>query len=769
MKIIELNIIQFGKFKNVVFNFEDGFNIVKGDNESGKSTLLAFIKFALYGVGRKNPNILVGERERAISWDTGIAAGSLTLEDVDGKKYRIERSGREGARGTYVDRARIIDLESGAEVFEGEVPGEHFLGINAQAYDSMCNIRQLEAVAIGSEAVKGAIDNLLSSGDENISVQVALKMLDAERRRLMHTNGRGGVVVESETVLERLKSEYRNSLIHENESIKNTDELERVEIGLAKAQEEHKNAQKLCDLYDDVLRLQKFNELRELEEKNLAIENDVREFDKNAGFDGANASYERVAQMNGVAEAVTRSRASLQNAEKEFNDAQNDVESFDITNKEGMSALLDEFSSPRVAGAYYKSKAKKAKNMLIGSVVFAALGIGLLTFAIIVALAMSNPAGAMTVGFIALLSLAGASLFYKSFASAKADKKAFEDKLGGTLGVINASEIERVLEKFSRSKGEAVRNQTSLDNAKIRLSASQENYRAECERARAIISHLGLAYNEGNEAEILLSEAQKMKDYLAKRQELEQILRDGNALCKSLRLELERYNEADIRARITPEIEEKIMSVSFDRLKAERDAALHKTNQFGQYKAGIERNLASNVQRRNSNEIFPEIEAEQSRLDSLKLRLEAVRLAMETVNAASLSLKSDITPRIRERAQNNLSSVTNGKYSELFVDQNMKLSVFVDGATRPVEALSKGSLDAAYFSLRLALVQTLLADKKPPIYMDECLSQLDDGRAENVLRTVAEHSRDAQCILFTCQNRDVNLAERIVDVNVIEI
>ena len=95
MKIIELNIIQFGKFKDKVIRLSEGLNIVRGDNESGKSTLLAFIKFALYGVGRKNPNVAVGERERAISWNTGLAAGSLIVEDVDGKRYRIERIGRE--------------------------------------------------------------------------------------------------------------------------------------------------------------------------------------------------------------------------------------------------------------------------------------------------------------------------------------------------------------------------------------------------------------------------------------------------------------------------------------------------------------------------------------------------------------------------------------------------------------------------------------------------------------------------------------------------
>jgi uncharacterized protein YhaN len=139
------------------------------------------------------------------------------------------------------------------------------------------------------------------------------------------------------------------------------------------------------------------------------------------------------------------------------------------------------------------------------------------------------------------------------------------------------------------------------------------------------------------------------------------------------------------------------------------------------------------------------------------------------VNAASLELKSDVTPRIRERAQKNLEVVSKGKYSELMLSDDMKLSVFADGATRPIESLSRGSLDAAYFALRLALIETLLADKNPPLYMDEPLSQLDDGRAENVLSLVAEHAKDAQCILFTCQRRDVELAKRITDPCVIEL
>ena len=769
MKIIEINIIQFGKFKNEVFTFTDGFNIVKGDNESGKSTILAFIKFALYGVGRKNPNVIVGERERAVSWGTGIAAGSLTIEDIDGKKYRIERAGREGARNTYSDKVRIIDLENGSEVFDGEVPGEHFLGISAGAYDSMCNIKQLETVVIGADSIKSAIDNLLSSGDENTNIQSAIKLLDTERRRLLHTNGRGGLVYESEISLDRLKSEHRTALILENERVKNTNELEMVELSLSKARDEHQIAQKMCDIYDDVLRLESFERLRGLEAEKVELEGALRGLDDGAGFDISLASYEKIAQMNSVSDALLRSNSALKNAENEYISAENALESIDIRGSEGLASMLDEFSSPRSAGAYFATKARTVSRSLIGTILLGALGGILLIFALVVALAMKNPAGALTIAFISLLAFVGCGSFLKKFKSARADKQAFEGRFAGVLEEIDADSIENTLEKFLQSRNAIAQRKNALESAKFRLSLAKDNLDADFGKASSLIGNLGLVCEDDKMADVLSSFAQKMKDYLTQKRDLEQKISEKLTLCASLKKELERFNEADIRARINPELEEKIKSVSFEKLKAERDAALQRANQYNQYKAGIERNLAANSQRKSANDILPEIEAEQTKFAELKLRLDAVRLAMETINAASLELKGDVMPKIRERAQVNLATVTGGKYSELFVDENMKLSVFADGATRPIESLSRGSLDVSYFALRLAFLQTLLCEKNPPLYMDECLSQLDDGRAENVLRAIVEHSKSAQCVLFTCQNRDVELAREVGNVNLVEI
>ncbi len=769
MRIIEANIIQFGKFKEKSFTFENGFNIVKGDNESGKSTLLGFIKFALYGVNRKISTVAVGERERALSWNVGIAAGSLTIEDVDGKKYRIERSGREGARGAYVDKARIISLENGEEVFTGEVPGEHFLGINAAAYDSMCNIKQLETVSIAADSVKGVIDNLLSSGDESMDVQGALKTLDLERRRLMHSNNKGGLVYESGMTLDRLKFDYKTAIAYENERLKNTDELARVEVTLAKAREEHGLAQRMCDLHDDVLRLEKFDQLKAIKQEEEDLLKEIEALEKGASFDIRLASYEKIAQINSISSALTRSESTYENAENEVKNAENELLALGEVNSEGFADVLGEFGSPRGAVTHLASKKKKKNSSALALTIFGIAGILSLLFAAVVMFVMKVPMGAMTVAFIGVVLLAVAGIFLGKLNSAKAEISAFMRRLGGDFCPKDEEGILEALTSFSETRALRIKNANALESAKFRLNVARENLENDTEALARFAHNLGVKADDNSKKEALDSLSEDMKQYLEARTKLANALNERRARTHFLQAELERFSESNLRARITPQIIEKIKEIPFETLKAERDAALLKTNQWSQYKAGIERNLAVSNSRRSANDIFPELEAEQENYNKLKLRLDAVRLAMETINTASMSIKSDITPRIRENAQKNLALVTNGKYSELFIDQNMSLSVFADGATRHIDSLSKGSLDAAYFSVRLAFLQTLLSDKNPPLYMDECLSQLDDGRAENTIKAINKHSCESQCILFTCQNRDVTLAKKLGKVNVIEL
>ena len=48
MIIEKISIGKFGKFENKTLVFSEGINLIEGENESGKSTVFAFLRFMFY-------------------------------------------------------------------------------------------------------------------------------------------------------------------------------------------------------------------------------------------------------------------------------------------------------------------------------------------------------------------------------------------------------------------------------------------------------------------------------------------------------------------------------------------------------------------------------------------------------------------------------------------------------------------------------------------------------------------------------------------------
>ena len=91
MVIQKISIKSFGQLTNTNIEFSNSVNVIEGQNEAGKSTIAAFIKYMLYGFDAVEGDGVLSERKKRINWDTGIAEGSMNVT-VKGREYLITRS-----------------------------------------------------------------------------------------------------------------------------------------------------------------------------------------------------------------------------------------------------------------------------------------------------------------------------------------------------------------------------------------------------------------------------------------------------------------------------------------------------------------------------------------------------------------------------------------------------------------------------------------------------------------------------------------------------
>lgn len=88
MKIKRIHIVNFAGLKNTSINFKEGFNLIYGANESGKSSIENFIKIWLYGIQRDENGEV--NRKKYMPLSGGTISGELVL-DYNGIGIVIKR------------------------------------------------------------------------------------------------------------------------------------------------------------------------------------------------------------------------------------------------------------------------------------------------------------------------------------------------------------------------------------------------------------------------------------------------------------------------------------------------------------------------------------------------------------------------------------------------------------------------------------------------------------------------------------------------------
>lgn len=183
MKINELKINSYGKLKDKNLSLENGINIIYGENEKGKSTLLNFIVNMFYGTSRNKKGREMSDYDKYKPWDTEEFSGRMIYTLDNDEKYEVFREFSKKNPKIYdqnmedISKDYSIDKNTGSQYFleQTKVDEKTFVSSvvsfqNEVEIDSQTQNILLQKIA-----------NVSSTGDDNISYKKAIDKLNKKQ------------------------------------------------------------------------------------------------------------------------------------------------------------------------------------------------------------------------------------------------------------------------------------------------------------------------------------------------------------------------------------------------------------------------------------------------------------------------------------------------------------------------------------------------------------------------------------------------------------
>ena len=183
MKVEEIKINAFGTLKNKEINLSDKINIIHGKNESGKSTLLAYIKTAFYGISRNKNGKEISDYDKYKPWSGEEFSGKIKYTLDSGEQFEIFRDFNKKNPKIYnakledVTNQFNIDKKEGSQFFFEQV------GIDENIFTStiMAEQQEVKLSEQRQNILIQKIANIAGTGNSNMSYNKAKDRLNKKQ------------------------------------------------------------------------------------------------------------------------------------------------------------------------------------------------------------------------------------------------------------------------------------------------------------------------------------------------------------------------------------------------------------------------------------------------------------------------------------------------------------------------------------------------------------------------------------------------------------
>ncbi|MDE6905433.1 MAG: AAA family ATPase [Lachnospiraceae bacterium] len=162
---------------------------------------------------------------------------------------------------------------------------------------------------------------------------------------------------------------------------------------------------------------------------------------------------------------------------------------------------------------------------------------------------------------------------------------------------------------------------------------------------------------------------------------------------------------------------------------------------------------------RNVEEQLQELSESSPREEELTEDIKALEMAAQVMQAISQEIYEDVSDSLQREVSKNLSAITGGKYDSMILDKELHLYIWEGGKKLPVAQLSRGTLEQAYFAMRMAVGKILTREESMPVLLDETFSMYDDKRLVDTLRWLSSYQ--GQILLFSCQKRELHALDNL--------
>lgn len=806
MKIEKINLIGFGKFDNKNLNLEEEMNIIYGENEAGKTTIHNFINGIFYGFLRPyvKKTLYTEEHEKYYPWNGNRYSGTLDFSK-DNIKYRIEREFTRGNEKTSVflrdtgeDITKKIEKSGTGRVIQ---PGFHFFGFNDAVYNNTISIKQLESKTEETLAneVRDKLANISTSLDEDISVENAVENLNQKIKNIgterATTSPYGKSFIKIESLKQKRRELYIDNREYEDLLIKNREinnklieKEENIRIINEKLNLAIKYEKK--KIYDDVENIKKeIEELKkDLEElspyKDISIEEYTYTLEITRDLENTKM---RIKELNEEIKIIEE-EIKLYGDNTEIEDIESNYLIADYFKVEELDEEKNklELEEKTINIEYlereYEDVKVGGKNKLYPIIIL------ILISTIILSIFTKNL-------YILLINLLiFPILFLNKNEESKTKEKSEvilrelkilkENRKNISLRIEEINKIEKIIfEKYNvNSKIELKRQVDILEFEKIQKKSQiseYENRRNRIIRGNESLEILNISLNSLLQRidKLLLKnnskDIEEFKKALDKKTEYEEI---KNKIENKIELKNNRLGEEDIE-----QIKKDINNIDFSEYKYEETSGelkeIFTVEKDILNDIKIEQNIIEekiNILNKGVKDLL-EIEESIENLENDILNMDkekkAIELAKETILNVSKDIHQEFAPTINKRVGEIVNKITNNKYEKVKIDDKLNIGV-IEPETKEIvniNSLSGGTIDQLYFALRYGIIDEI-KNGSLPLILDDCFIQYDDMRLEKMIDFLIEESKKRQIILFTCNNREIELLKnKKENVNIIRL